>query len=310
MLHNNTISVLIATKNRPKQLAQTLHSLEHSTILPSEIIIIDQSNNFLTKKIIKRYKKNKIVYIKTNTNGKSRALNLGISQASGNIFAFTDDDCIIEANWISEINSFFENYSELSLLFGKTEPFLPSISKNKNRTCLCTFNKGTNKISVTSKPGKHWEDIGYGNNMAIRASIFEKIGVFKTWLGPGSIGSNAEDAELTLRALIHNYKVGYSSSVIVFHNKWLNNIEFKKQKWSYMCGEMASYGWFALHGHSFAKKIISENIQNIIFRIVYQIKCFIKQRKEIEDFEEISIFNQITAYIKGSCVAVYFFIKK
>ena len=99
--------------------------------------------------------------------------------------------------------------------------------------------------------------------MAIKAKVFQKEGLFKEWLGPGSIGSNAEDAEMINRCLIKGYKIGYDPLMIVSHDKWLNREQMIRQDWSYDCGGMACYGWFALSGFKFAKQIIKNIFKNI-----------------------------------------------
>ena len=67
--------------------------------------------------------------------------------------------------------------------------------------------KNPDKFGITEKPGPHWENVGFGNNMVIKACVLKKIGLFKEWLGPGSISSSAEDAEIINRSLLNNYKI-------------------------------------------------------------------------------------------------------
>ena len=153
--------------------------------------------------------------------GKTRALNTGIKAARGNICAFTDDDCIPDTKWLENIVHIFRTNPMISGVFGKTLPYRPNL--HPNLICPCTFNKPQKRI--ITKPHRHWEDIGFGNNMAFKKATLEKIGLFKTWLGPGSVGSNCEDGELAQRALIRGYSIGYNPHMIVYHNKWLTPAE-------------------------------------------------------------------------------------
>ncbi len=262
-LESSNISVIIATKNRSNQLDRCLNALLNSVIKPLEIIIVDQSTNSKTKDLVFKFNNNSLKYSHLNSNGKSKSLNYAIPLAKGDILAFTDDDCLVSKNWIGAIIKSFKKNKSISLCFGKTLPYQPK--KHKNEVCPCTFEKDSDKFTITQKPCKHWETVGFGNNMAIKASIFKKVGLFKEWLGPGSIGSNAEDAEIINRCLVGGYKIGYEPAMKVHHNKWLNAKEMNKQEWSYICGGMACYGYFAYDGNKFAKKIIEDNLRYVFW---------------------------------------------
>jgi len=254
------ISVIVATLNRPSNIASCLKSLLNNSKTDYEIIIIDQSKNDSTYSLVKRLNNRNIHYLKQQTIGKSRALNIAINNSHGHVLAFTDDDCIVDNDWLKEIYSTFHNNQNISVSFGKTLPYNPK--KHSQRVCPSCFNNG-NKIYTVTEPEKHWLGIGFGNNMAFKHSEFIKLGMFKTWLGPGSIGSNAEDAELSLRTLIKGGKIIYNPNMIVYHNKWLDQKEMIRQQLSYNCGEMACYGYFAFQEYNFAKLVVKNNLHKL-----------------------------------------------
>ncbi len=252
------ISVLIATKNRPEEIISCIKSLLKNSYQDFEIIVIDQSTNLKTRNVLLSLRDNRIIYIQNITGGKSSTLNRGISIARGNIFAFTDDDCIVNSSWLATIERTFTQQANVDAIFGKTLPYLPN--QHKDQICPCIFlNK--DKKTIT-KLCIHYQYIGFGNNMAVRKSVFNTLGNFKQWLGPGSIGSNAEDAEFALRLLSCGKKILYSPQMVVFHNKWLTPEEMRKQNLSYACGEMACYCYFYFQNHLFAKPIVLENIHD------------------------------------------------
>ena len=108
------VSIIIPTYNRIDDLKKCLNSIFLQIYKPSEIIIVDDS----TSEIVEEYihiqkekwlsKKVELIYIK-NSYGKSltKARNIGIDVASGNILCFLDDDVILNENYIFEIVSFF-----------------------------------------------------------------------------------------------------------------------------------------------------------------------------------------------------------
>ncbi len=266
------ISIIIATKNRLEQLQSCLSSIINTKYNHSyEILVCDQSDDghrTLTGSIAYKH----IMHILVNNGGKSVALNQGIQRSQGNILVFTDDDCIVSKTWLSNIEYTFHNNQDIIGVFGKTVPYQPQ--KNTGKVCPSIFNPSKKPYKIT-RPVEHWRHIGFGNNMAFRREIFKEIGFFKSWLGPGSIGSNAEDAEFALRALINKHKLFYNPNMIVYHNKWLTIKQMKKQQLSYTCGEMACYGYFAIQGHQFAKQIVWNNIEDSYYKIRRIIKKFL-----------------------------------
>jgi GT2 family glycosyltransferase len=109
------LSIIIPTRNRPRDLEALLHSILHQTWFPFEVIIIDDSDNDLTKKVVKKYETeftkigSKLKYIKGPKDGLPAARNLGIKFAEGDLIFFLDDDTLLEKNVIQTLILFFKN---------------------------------------------------------------------------------------------------------------------------------------------------------------------------------------------------------
>ena len=93
------ISVVIATYKRPKKLDRLLKSIITQTVLPSEIIIVDDCSEMdeQYKKTINRNRKKfkNIYYFKNNNNfGAPKSRNIGILKSNSEWIALTDDDDI------------------------------------------------------------------------------------------------------------------------------------------------------------------------------------------------------------------------
>lgn len=95
-----TVSVIIPTKNRASDLAQTTKTLLQQTVQPLELIIVDQSPvlTFTQQMPIP------IVCIHDpRLSGASVARNVAMDRAQGDILLFLDDDVLLESNFIGEI---------------------------------------------------------------------------------------------------------------------------------------------------------------------------------------------------------------
>jgi glycosyltransferase involved in cell wall biosynthesis len=250
------ISICINTKNRPELLVKCLNSIRRAVHITYEILVIDQSDDQYIQKNVFSSHAYHARYFRIPQKGVGYAKNKAIERAKGTIIAFTDDDCIVSSLWVKTIQYAFDSHKEVSAVFGKTLPYQKT--KHPGKTCPCIFLRTHPKLF--SRPAIHSKQWGFGNNMAIRKSKLHELGGFKTWLGPGSIGSNAEDAEIALRLLHTTNTIYYEPKMVVFHNKWLNSEEMKKQQLSYIRGEMACYIYYALFGYDFARAVIAGNL--------------------------------------------------
>src|SRR5207245_10387284 len=99
-------SAIIATKNRPAELAEMLRSLVNQTRLPDEVVIIDQSEDDDTQRLVESMAAShrncpQFVYCYEPTaTGASAARNSGIDQSHGDIVMFFDDDVILERDYV------------------------------------------------------------------------------------------------------------------------------------------------------------------------------------------------------------------
>lgn len=298
------ISVVIATKNRPNKLRSCLRSILDNDFDRFEIIVVDQSNftnslNSLNKK--------KIRYYNQNRSGKSIALNFGVNKASGDIIAFTDDDCIVAKDWLQNI---YESLSKNNIVvgaFGNVFPYKPGIHRGK--ICPSTFKKPN---SIIKRPGKHWLKIGFGNNMAFKKEVFDEGYRFREWLGPGSIGKAAVDAEFVLRLLVENrgkYFIYHNSGMKVFHDRWLSRKESRDAELAYDLGELACYGYFYFSGERFAKSIVSNKLKKEINNLFKTICTLIDNFNHETLYAFKYSFIEVCFVLKGLAVA-FFFVNK
>ena len=124
------ISVIICTRNRPIQVNLCLKSILNSKYYNYELVVVDQSENLITKNSLKKIRNNKIKYFHQDSKGLTKARNLGIKKANGSLLVFTDDDCIVSRNWLTKIYKIFQ-YKHIEIVFGQTLPYKPFLHKNQ-----------------------------------------------------------------------------------------------------------------------------------------------------------------------------------
>ncbi len=124
------ISVILSTYNRFKTLAITLQSLcqqETDGSFDYEIIVVDNNSQDQTKETIESFAKenSKIYYVFEPKQGISNARNAGINNATGEILSFTDDDVIVDSNWLTIFVKFFEEF-QCDGIGGRVLPIYPN----------------------------------------------------------------------------------------------------------------------------------------------------------------------------------------
>lgn len=110
------ISVVIATIGREKDLVKALRSIEANSIIPFEVLIIDQGD--IQPKILENFNLN-LILIKINKKSSAQARNIGIELAKGDVITFLDDDVILNKNYFKEVLKSFENNKQVKIVQGK-----------------------------------------------------------------------------------------------------------------------------------------------------------------------------------------------
>ncbi len=117
---NHDISVVIPTIDRPKDLKIAMDSLSRQTYFPREVIIVDQSANGETKKLLSGLSMPfDVRYVHTEDRSSSRARNRGAEDAAGDLVCFLDDDVILDKDYFRFVNETFTAYPALNGLTGR-----------------------------------------------------------------------------------------------------------------------------------------------------------------------------------------------
>ena len=107
-LNNYSITAVIPTKNRHKDMPIFFESLLKQSVLPNQIIVIDQSSQNLSEELIKKmvntFKLSKLTYIyNKNINGLVEAKNHSLKYNKSDLICFLEDDEILEEDFLEQI---------------------------------------------------------------------------------------------------------------------------------------------------------------------------------------------------------------
>jgi glycosyltransferase involved in cell wall biosynthesis len=103
------VSFVIPAFNAQKSIVNCIKSIQCQNYENQyyEIIVVDNCSTDSTAKLVKEFKN--VTYIYESTKGRSYARNTGARHTSGKLIAFIDADVCLDANWLANLVSCFNN---------------------------------------------------------------------------------------------------------------------------------------------------------------------------------------------------------
>jgi glycosyltransferase involved in cell wall biosynthesis len=208
--------LIVCTRNRPADLERALPSLIQNIAALDELCIVDQSDDDRTERLVAELAAGepKLRYVRAAPRGLSYARNRGICETRASLVGFTDDDCLLPADWVEQLRQRFAAEPRLGAIFGPVEAV-------EHDRCLgwipvfqppatCTI--GLRGVAVFS-----WVRGLMGANMAFRRVVLEAIGGFDPLLGAGAPLKSAEDIDAAFRAARCGWTVAIVRQPVVLH---------------------------------------------------------------------------------------------
>ncbi len=200
------LSVVIPTHNGEATLAACLESLQASSLLPAEVIVVDDASTDGTAEIARRFGC-RIVGLDKNL-GAARAKNCGAAIATGDILFFTDDDVSVSRDALAHLIENFDNPQVVGVvgLLDRKVPFDGFASHFKNLWMRFTY----------AKVPRERIGLFYTSVAAMRREVFLQLGGFDENYRGASI---AEDTEFGQRAWAAGHRIVLDPRAVVTHCK-------------------------------------------------------------------------------------------
>jgi glycosyltransferase involved in cell wall biosynthesis len=201
-------SLILATVGRTAQPACFLAALDRQIYRDFELIVVDQNPDDRLGPILEPYAGKLEVRRLRSAPGISRARNVGLAAASGQVVGFPDDDCWYRAELLEDLNAVFAARAELAVVCGRMVnpaglPWrrMPSRSASLNRYNL--FRRTTSAA------------------IFIRRAMCESVGPFdETFgLGAGTPWTGSEEQDYLIRALKLGAGAEYCTDIAIHHKE-------------------------------------------------------------------------------------------
>ncbi|MHB0912765.1 MAG: glycosyltransferase [Armatimonadota bacterium] len=226
------VSVVVPTCGRP-ELARCLESIANDPYPEKEIIVVDNVGGVEVPEgcaLVREPKK-----------GASFARNAGIRAATGEVIAFTDDDCMVEPGWVSAIAAAFEDPGVACV----TGLIMPMKLETAAQEAFEHYGDGGMRRGYerrvydrTNFPLLAAGRIGIAGNIAFRASVLAQ-GAFDEALCPGTPARCGEEGDLIYRLLRRGWKVRHEPRAIVRHEHRRSMAGLEDQLVAYSTGVYA-----------------------------------------------------------------------
>ena len=119
-----SVSVAVITFNRAEWLKDALSSLTRQTRPPDEVVVVDNGSKDHTKDVVLSFSDRlNIKYVYEPVRGIPHARNTAIKNATGDIIASIDDDCVADENWLKQIEIPFIKDPHIGVVGGNVTYF-------------------------------------------------------------------------------------------------------------------------------------------------------------------------------------------
>ena len=110
------MSLVVATVDRVAELERLLASLEAQSFQDFEVLVVDQNEDERLAPVMARHPRLRLSHLRSER-GVSRARNVGLRAAQGEIVAIPDDDCWYPENLLASVAEWFQSHPEYGALF-------------------------------------------------------------------------------------------------------------------------------------------------------------------------------------------------
>lgn len=174
------VTVAICTWNRPALLDRTLAALGDVRVpagLGWEVVVVNNAGTAATDAVVLRNANRLPVRVVAEpTPGLSHARNRAVEESAGDLIVFTDDDVLVEPDWLAEYVAAAERFPAAGVFGGTVEPWFPAapprwVTRHLPRLADVF---AVRRLGSGVRPLAPGEDV-YGANMAFRRAALAGV---------------------------------------------------------------------------------------------------------------------------------------
>ncbi len=250
-----SLTVAVCTRDRPALLERCLaHLLTALGAGPTpgsspgagvEVLVVDNAPaTECSQEVVKQLAG--VRYVRESRPGLDFARNRAVSEASGELLAFLDDDVIADRDWLGGLREAWAENPDAAAFTGLVLPQELSSKAQILFEAAGGFRRGFEKIRYH---GQSRSDnrlypcgagiFGAGCNMAFRRDVLLKLGGFDEALDTGPTLPGGGDLDMFYRVVRAGYPLVYEPRYLAFHQHRRERAALRRQYWTWGLGFFA-----------------------------------------------------------------------
>ena len=198
------VSVIVCSRNGSATLEVCLESLTRLHYPNYEILLIDDGSTDAVPEITRRHPA--VRYIHQEAAGLSVARNTGAAAATGAIFAYTDDDCIADPDWLTYLTRALTD----PIMSAAGGPNVPPPPKTLTQACVIAAPGGPAHVLISDRLAEHIP----GCNLAVKREAFESIDGFRP-----KYHAAGDDVDFCWRLQEAGGGIAFAPAAMVWHRR-------------------------------------------------------------------------------------------
>ena len=240
-----SLTVVIPTRDRAERALACVRSVIANGYPHIEILVVDNApSSDETERAFADAALPDVRYLREPRAGTSRARNLGLREAAGELVGFLDDDVLVDELWAAALVQGFAVDPEVDCVTG---PIVAAELETEAQVLIEEyggFDKGfTRRVFDPASPPAGAPllpyivgTLGSGANMAFRRGAILGLGGFDVALGGGTTSRGGEDLAAFLGILLGGSRLAYEPSMLVRHYHHRSYAQLRRVLFGYGMG--------------------------------------------------------------------------
>ena len=231
-----SVTVAVCTRERPDDLERCLAALCDVDYPGLDVVVIDNAPSTEATAAVVRRRFPSVRYVREPRPGLDWARNRAILECRGDILAFTDDDVIVDREWVAALACVFAENPEVMAVTGLVVPYELETASQQIFEDYGGFGRGCTRLWYRAPQGGPVATVhggtgkfGTGANMAFRRRVFDSIGEFDPALDVGTPTNGGGDLDMFFRVLKGGHTLVYEPAAIVRHRHRRSFAELRTQ---------------------------------------------------------------------------------
>jgi len=239
-----TVTVIVCTRNRARDLDAGLRSLQRLGEEATELVVVDNAPaDERTREVVETlaHEDERFRYVREPRPGLSRARNRGLAEATGEVVAYTDDDVRVDELWVAGLLRGFARREDVACVTGLVASASLERAAEQYFDARVWWSSSCQPQLYDARSGRANAALhpyaagafGTGANFAFRTELLRAIGAFDETLGAGSPCAGGEDLDIFVRLLRAGYSISYEPAALVWHEHRVEEEELRRQMYAY-----------------------------------------------------------------------------